>query len=112
MRSGWHVGHVGERVGVGELAALIGDGVSHLVAAEPDVRAPHSADRVDVLVAVRVEQERADTVSKAISEVSPDHIRGQTRDVIGGHVRAGMLPAGGAHNDEACGVGVAGQFDA
>ncbi|MCY1417260.1 hypothetical protein D9M71_327900 [compost metagenome] len=48
------VGHVGKRVGIGQLAHLVGDGQGHFLAAQANIGAPHAAYRIEEAVALGV----------------------------------------------------------
>ncbi|MNP00738.1 hypothetical protein D3C76_925330 [compost metagenome] len=74
---GADVGHVAERVGVGQLAHLLGDGVGHFRAAQADVGAPHAAHRVEVAPAVGIVDIGAFTrgdVQRAVLAVVVEHV--------------------------------------
>ena len=74
-----HVGHVDERVRVREIAHLGGDRVGHLVAPEPDVRAPHAADRVEILPPVVVDEPGARPTRDRQHVVGPEGVEALIR---------------------------------
>jgi hypothetical protein len=74
-----HVRHVDERVGVREVAHLRGDRVGHLVAPEPDVRAPHATDCIEVLAAVVVDEAGTRTTGDRQHVVGPEGVEALIR---------------------------------
>jgi hypothetical protein len=112
QETGRDVGHVDERVGVGELSHLLGDGIGHLVATESDVRAPHPADGVEVATAVAVDQlgtgtsgDRQDVVGEVgverlvrveeVASVAFDDLARRARRCAGRHGGHPPIVAGG-----------------
>ncbi|MNE43340.1 hypothetical protein D3C80_1375100 [compost metagenome] len=71
------VGHVRKRVGIGQLAHLVGDGQGHFLAAQADVGAPHAADGIEEAVAVGVTNVGAltgDDVQRTLLAVLVEHM--------------------------------------
>ncbi len=71
------VGHVGERVGIGQLAYLVGDGQGHLLTAQANVGAPHAADCIEEAVAVGIADVGAlagNDVQRALLAVLVEHM--------------------------------------
>jgi len=74
---GFWVGHVRERVGIGQLAHLVGDGQGHFLAAQADVGAPHAANGIEEAVALGVVDVGAVTgldVQRALLGVLVEHV--------------------------------------
>ena len=71
------VGHVGKRIGIGQLPHLIGDGLGHFLATQADVGAPHAAHGIEKAVALGVVDIGAvagDDVQRALLGVFVEHV--------------------------------------
>ncbi|MNZ46575.1 hypothetical protein D3C78_642600 [compost metagenome] len=96
------VGHVRKRVGIGQLAHLIGDGQGHLFAAQADVGAPHAADGIEEAVAIGVVDVGAlafDDIQRALLGMLIEHVVavqvvgfvGRHQGIIGGGCYEGFV---------------------
>ncbi|MND55106.1 hypothetical protein D3C80_461810 [compost metagenome] len=71
------VGHVRERVGIRQLAHLVGDGQGHFFAAKANVGAPHATDRIEETVTLGVTNIGAlpgNNVQRALFPVLVKHV--------------------------------------
>ncbi|MNF83427.1 hypothetical protein D3C84_657520 [compost metagenome] len=86
---GLDVGHVAERIGVGQLADLVGDGLGHFLTAQADVGAPHAAHGVQVAIAggvVDVGATACGNVQRAVFPVVvEDVVAVHVVRLVGGH---------------------------